>query len=884
MSAAHADPAPAPDARVAGLRERAEQLLGVANTVTGEATDLAHVLEELRIHQAELEAQNEELRCAQQEAELARSRYQILFGQMPLPALVLNAQGHVQHSNERADALLGPRRSVLAIDNRLLDATVAGDRARLSSGLREMAHNHDERMERVGLCTQGQADAPFDVYLIRLSDRFHVDPTLLAIMVDRSADAAHEREQNFFSQFLNSTQDFVYAADKDGRLVIANQALLGFLDRPPEQVLGQPRESYLPLRDVIAHREADRRVMQDEQPITLEEQVYFPDTGGTREFLTRKFPLRDLQGNIHGIGGISTEITEANEQKRQAALSESVFLAAAEAILITDASTRIVRVNPAFTRLTGFSEESILGRKLSVLSSGRHGSEFYAQMWEQLQIHGHWAGEMTDRSADGRVYTVWNSSNAICNADGTVTNYVAVQTDLTQLREAQSQVQLLASYDSLTGLPNRSLFSDRIKQLLAYSLRHHKSFALMFLDLDHFKEVNDTLGHAVGDDLLRAIADRLGHAVRAEDTVARMGGDEFVILMPSIDRSTAQATAEKVLATVNQPLALGAQGHYQPMVTVGIALFPEDGESVDLLLRNADTAMYEAKTAGRNRCAMYAPHMSEKSERLFTLQNALKHGIANNELRLYFQPKVDLKTGAMVGAEALVRWERPGHGLVPPLEFIGVAERSGLILEVDAWVMRTAVEHIARWHAQGLWPLDWRLAVNQCAADLRRPSLVGEITSLLQQHALPAQVLEVEITESALLDHTVEIIGRMQELQALGIALAIDDFGTGFSSLAYLRDLPISVIKIDRSFVRDMLTKSSDSVLVQTIVAMAHNLGHQLVAEGIELPEQRVQLLQLGCESGQGYLIAQPLNEEALQRAFLLRAAQDPNTNFFDLS
>lgn len=861
--------------RSESLRLRAQQLLDSGNAADvlrsglADRMELEHVLEELRIHQAELEVQNEELRRAQQEAELARSRYQVLFGQMPLPALVLNTVGCIQHSNERADTLLGRPRNVVALDNRLFDSIPAPDRAALRTALRDLAHTHDERIERITVTAKNTVAAPYDVYLIRLSDQFHIDPSMLALMVDRSPDSERERERYFFSQFLDSTQDFVYATDNQGRVVVANQALLGFLNCVPEQVIGQKRESFLPLRDAITHREADQRVLRDLQPLTLEEQVHLSGGGGTREFLTRKFPLLDTHGEVTGIGGISTDITEANERRRQAALSESVFMAAAEAILITDVDTHIIRVNPAFSRLTGFSEESILGRKPSVLSSGRHEQDFYEQMWRQLKYEGHWAGEMSDRSADGRVYTVWNSINAIRDSEGVVTNYVAVQTDLTQLREAQSQVQMLASYDSLTGLPNRSLFSDRLKQLLAYSLRHQKTFALMFLDLDHFKEINDTLGHAVGDDLLKGIAQRLSSAVRGEDTVARMGGDEFVILMPSVSHTASLAAAEKILATVNQSMQLGRQDNYQPMVSVGIALYPEYGDSAELLLRNADTAMYEAKTAGRNRFAMYTPQMSEKSERLFSIQNELKQGIDRQELRLFFQPKVDLRTGELVGAEALVRWERPGHGLQAPIEFVGIAERSGLIVALDRWVMQSAIQQLARWQDSGLWQPTWRLAVNQCAADLRRPELVAEIEALLRTCGVLAHSLEVEITEGALLDHTAEIVGRMNEMQALGISLAIDDFGTGFSSLAYLRNLPISVIKIDRTFVRDMLTNTSDRVLVQTIIAMAHNLGHQLVAEGIEEQDQFQMLLELGCELGQGYLIGKPMDAQNFESTFL---------------
>ena len=861
--------------RLGVLRQRAQEVMSAQreHASANPAADMAHIdvtklLEDLRTYQVELEVQNEELRRAQQDSELSRARYQALFGQMPIPALVLDARGMVQRSNDRADELLSPRKRYATLDNRLFQQLALDDRARLHVAIRDLAHGEPQVVKGIRVGPVPSAHL-YDIHLIQLSTTYHLDNHVMVLMLDRSAELARDQEQHLFGLFLDSSEDFFYAADPQGLMVIANRALLSFLGRQRDEVIGHPREHFLPIHDAIMHRESDQTVMKTGETISLEERMHAGDAGMAFEFLTRKFPLHDLQGHVRGVGGISTDRTRANEQARQAELSESVFVTAAEAIFITDTQTRIIRVNPAFTRLTGFSQSAVVGHGADILKTGRQDVAFQEAMWRALGDSGHWAGEMSGRAADGHTYTVWNSINSIRDSAGKAIYYVAIQTDLTPLREAQSKIQLLASYDSLTGLPNRALFADRIKQMLLHAHRHGRSFAVMYMDLDHFKEVNDSLGHQVGDDLLKAVAQRLLGALRSEDTVARMGGDEFVVLMPSISRDDAVSAAEKLLQLVHAPMGLGLMTNYQPMASLGIAVFPEDGTTAELLLRNADIAMYAAKVAGRNRVAVYTPEMSEVSAKAFSIQTELSAGIGRGELRLFYQPKFNLQTGLLVGAEALVRWERPGVGLVQPVEFIAIAERSGLIVDIDSWVMREAVSQLARWKLAGVWSDSMRLAVNQCAADLRRPDMVADLQALLSEFGISAQAMEVEITEGALMENTAEILQRLGELQHLGVCLAIDDFGTGYSSLSYLRNLPISIIKIDRGFVSDMLTNDNDRVLVETIISMAHNLGRKLVAEGVEMQAQCDRLTELGCEVGQGYLFGRPVPPDEFAVQFL---------------
>ncbi|MBP8285218.1 MAG: EAL domain-containing protein [Rhodoferax sp.] len=858
--------------RLERLKQRAQAVLGQhagQPAAPPESTlDQARLLEDLRIYQIELELQNDELRAAQQDADLLRRRYQSLFEHMPLPALVVDGQGSIDDSNERAAALLGGTRPQTSPDNRFWKAVHQNDRTRVYAALREVRSGETLLLPQVQI-THSDTRAPvFDVHLIGLSMDYKLDRRLLLLLVDRTAEVARAADQRFFSDLLDASHSLIYAVDRQGKVLLANHTMLQFLGLEREHVQGHSRNDFLPLRDAITLANTDTEVLQSGVAATLEEKIHGAG-GAAVEFLTRKFPLRDLQGHIFGLGAISTDITVLKEQQRQQLLSETVFMASQEAIIITDAAGAIVRINPAFTRQTGFSADAVLGRSPRLLRSGKHSPDFYKGLWTSLNTTGCWSGEICNRRSDGQEYNVLCSINAVRDEDGAVMYYFAMQTDVTLLHQTQLRLLRQASYDELTDLPNRALFNDRASQLMASAKRHKQPFTLLFIDLDRFKEVNDTLGHPVGDLLLRAVARRLQEGVRQEDTVARVGGDEFAVLLPATDAQGAQAVAANLLARLREPLPLVAKKHYRPMASIGMASYPQDGDTPDLLLRNADIAMYGAKVSGRNRTAVYSPQMSLANDHAFALQNDLSEAIAKQQLRVYFQPKCQLGSGALMGAEALVRWERPGHGLQMPGEFLRVAEKTGLLGAIDQWVLSEALRHLGRWRLAGRWKDGWRMAVNQNVGDLQRPDLPKQVQRLLIQHGVPACGLELEITEDALLQQTPAQLSCLRALRDLGVALAIDDFGTGYSSLAYLHELPISVIKIDKSFVGNMLSNGNDAVLVRTIIDLAHNLGHTLVAEGIEQAGQAQRLSELGCESGQGYWLGRPIDALAFEQRWL---------------
>ncbi len=583
---------------------------------------------------------------------------------------------------------------------------------------------------------------------------------------------------------------------------------------------------------------------------------------------------------FYGAGGLVLwRLGAQNSQSRQRIeLLAKVYEHSGEAIMVTDREHRIIEVNPAFVRQTGYAAAEMIGKLASQLDSPQTTPADHEAMRLSLANTGLWRGELWDRAKDGRIYPKWISVSVVRDADGAVTHHISSSIDVTEAKQADDRIRHLAHHDTLTQLPNRVLLHGRLQQAMAGAQREAGQLAMLFIDMDRFKDINDTLGHPVGDGLLVEVGQRLSALVRDSDIVARLGGDEFVLVLTGTGRDAARAAASvaaKVLAHLGRPYKVqGYELHSTP--SIGIALFPADGEDADTLMKNADSAMYQAKSAGRNNAQFFTAAINQATQDRLVLEAGLRGAIQRGELFLNYQPQLDLDSQRIVGLEALVRWHHPDLGLVPPLKFIPVAEDTGQIEAIGAWVLEEALRQIALWRTAGHPGL--RMAVNLSAHQLRGDGFPEQVARALHRHGLPGSALELEITESVAMRDPARTADMLRQLRQFGVALAIDDFGTGYSSLAYLKQLPLSCLKLDRSFVMDIEKDANDAAICTATIQMAHSLGLGVVAEGVETATQLEFLRRLGCDTVQGYFIAKPLSVSDCAAFLAQRAASEAST------
>lgn len=592
----------------------------------------------------------------------------------------------------------------------------------------------------------------------------------------------------------------------------------------------------------------------------------------TQERLRNQNLLRDLEQQRSDIERLNCELRTAEAALRQQntqlehevairternRLAFSVVQNTSEGVMVIDPDGHIVEINPAFTSITGFSAADAIGQPASILLAPQQTHESYAAVMHRLRSDGTWAGDMWSQRKDGSHFLEHRTIDAIRNGDGATTHYVVVFKDITESFRKDEQLRHLASHDPLTGLANRSLLHEHIQKQIAHAKLSGQGFAVLFLDLDHFKGVNDTLGHDIGDQLLRLVSGRFLACLGEKDSLSRLGGDEFVVLMGEIgQRKECAQLAERLLDSLRTPLRIADTAVYAK-TSIGIACFPEDGQSIDTLMKNADMALYAAKAAGKNRYDYFHPSLSEKASARRELETALREALEQGQLQLHFQPKVDARNGRIHGFEALLRWHRPGFGNVSPERLIPVAEEAGLISSVGEQVIELACRQMAEWHAQGL---GWQnIAVNVSARQFSDHDLVGIVFDNQHAHGIPAGHLEIEVTESVLMTCPEKTLPQLARLRESGVRIAIDDFGTGHSSLAYLKNLPVDILKIDRSFVEEAETDAASQAIIDTIVALSRALSKTVVAEGVETNAQAKLLLHAGCDQLQGYHLAPPM-------------------------
>ena len=555
-----------------------------------------------------------------------------------------------------------------------------------------------------------------------------------------------------------------------------------------------------------------------------------------------------------GVYGSTAKRDRARGQLRVAA---RLVECSRDAIFVTDRNQYVISVNRAYTEMTGYAPEEVLGRNPPLWNSGRHSDDFYRNLYAALDEEGYWQGEIWNKRKNGEIYPEWVSIRAIRDDRQEVVNYLCVATDISGRKKDEERLEFLANYDELTGLPNRRTFDQRLDYALAHARRYGKQLAVAYIDLDRFKIINGTLGHAAGDSLLRDAAGRLRGCLRESDSVARLGGDEFAVLITEFaQKQEVVGVAQKLLGAVAGPYLLSGQ-ECHITASIGISSYPDDGKDAQTLAKNADIAMYHAKELGKNNFQCYSAQMNVYSFDRLALESSLRHALERNEFLLHYQPKVDVRSGNIVGTEALVRWQHPDMGMIAPAQFIPVAEETGLIVPLGAWVLRTACAQNRKWQRQGFPHL--RVAVNLSPRQFRQENLVRQVARILHETGLDAGSLELEITESMVVQDLGQAVKILTELRAMGVSLSIDDFGTGYSSLAHFMSFPIDSVKIDRSFIQDLPVAADAAAITRAIIVIAGSLKLKVVAEGVESKEQLDFLREHKCPEIQGYYFSRPL-------------------------
>lgn len=670
----------------------------------------------------------------------------------------------------------------------------------------------------------------------------------------------------------------IILTDPDGLIVYFNRAAQKLLGYTWDEVVYRTTPMIFHLADEVISR-AEALAAELQRPVAAGFDVFIASLGIKAQYdadwtMIRKdgsrLPvslavsvLHDTQGRVQGYLGIAADISVRRKLEQDLRIAAIAFESQA-AILVTDASQRILQVNAAFTQLTGYSADEAVGQTPKLLKSGRQENAFYQDMWDALVQEGHWQGEIWNRRKNGEIYPEWLTINGVRDARGEITHYVSTFSDISNLKVAESEIHNLAFYDPLTGLPNRRLLLNRINKASAAGKRSGKYGALLIIDIDHFKTLNDTLGHDVGDHLLVEVAIRLGDCIREGDTAARQGGDEFVVMLEELGSDPesagiqAEMVAEKIRAELGRPYFLGEDTEYVRTASIGISLFLGQEKSTEVLLKQSDIALYKAKDAGRNTIRFFDNAMQTALDERAALEAGLRRALARGELLLHVQPQVDAQR-RLIGAEALLRWQPPGQPMVLPGDFIPLAEETGLIVEVGLWVLDTACAGLRRW-ANDPRTSSLSMAVNVSARQFRQAEFVMQVCDALNRHGANPCLLKLELTESLLLDNVEDTVAKMQALRATGVRFSLDDFGTGYASLAYLKRYPFEQLKVDRSFISDITHSADAAAIVRAIIAMGNTLRLGVVAEGVEASVQHDYLVEHGCCQFQGYLFGKPMS------------------------
>ena len=687
---------------------------------------------------------------------------------------------------------------------------------------------------------------------------------------ERTAELS--QQLHFLQQLIEAIPGPVFYLDADTRYLGCNSAYEAFIGHDAHSLIGQKAGDVGKGRYTDLDPETDRLLLRQPGVRITESPVRYAD-GSVREVMLHKATFTKPDDTIGGLVGLMIDISDRKRMEENLLQAAKVFENCADGVVVTTAEAKIIAVNAAFTKITGWSETEVLGRNPRILGSGRHGPDFFRAMWNSITATGQWQGEIWNRRKNGEDYPEWISVAAVHDKQGRLTNYISTFSDITEHKRAEEKIHHLAFTDSLTNLPNRRFLMDRLRTTIGKCLHSRHYAALFFIDLDDFKDLNDTRGHDKGDLLLQLVAQRLQSCAGNGSIVARLGGDEFVVMLENLGlnlqyaHAQAENLGQKILTSINQPYTLDKTLFYTSP-SIGITLFGDRESSVDEVLKQADLAMYQAKESGRNTFRFFKPDMQERIAIRVAMEVDMRTGLQRNQFMLYYQPQMS-GSGQLIGVEALLRWHHPERGLVPPVDFIPLAEMSGLILPLGNWVLEKACQQLSDW-ALSPKTAHLTMAVNVSARQFRQSNFVDQVLKTIEWSQIAPEKLKLELTESLLLDDVDDIIGKMTQLKSHGVRFSLDDFGTGYSSLTYLKQLPLDQLKIDQSFVRDVLANPNNGVIAQVIINLAQSLGLEVIAEGVETPEQLDFFTQSGCRFYQGFLFSRPLPLAELE-AFIQR-------------
>lgn len=684
-----------------------------------------------------------------------------------------------------------------------------------------------------------------------------------------------------FDQLVQQLVVPAFVIGADGRVLVWNRACEVLTGRTAEQVVGTSehwRAFYFEKRPCLAdlillgalERVSELYAAHDGSStlyggLHVENWCAMPLRGIDRYLSIDAGPIVDTQGKLIAVVETLHDRTDWKNAEIQLHLSDSVFASSSEGIIVTDVNSLIVKVNPAYTSLTGYMLEDVLGHTPRLLRSGIHDQAFYDEMWQTIAETGQWQGEIWNRRKNGELFPGNLAISCVRGADAQVTHYVGMLSDITQQKQDRDRLEDMATHDALTGLPNRISLSIKLHQALVNARNHNRLVAVCFVDLDGFKPVNDQYGHETGDRVLIEIANRIKHAIRASDSVARIGGDEFVILLAEFANiDEIEIAIERILDMLRQPVHIEGDGlQIKVSASIGVTVHPFDESDADTLIRHADQAMYIAKNQGRNNWRMYDSTDDKATHEISSMLGRVRDGLEQGEFRLHYQPKVNLRTGEIIGMEALIRWQHPERGMVPPGSFLPQVENSPVIVDIGEWVIETALGQIAHWLANGLQLV---VSVNIAARQFQHIDFVMRLRSILARFPqVPPSLLEIEVLESTALDDVENVRAVILACQSMGVGFALDDFGTGYSTLTYLKRLPARTLKIDQTFIRDMLDDKEDLALIEGVIGLADVFHMDVIAEGVETIEQGIVLMRIGCDVVQGYYVARPMPAEQVQ-------------------